>query len=587
MSNQETFIDPLEEMMGRLSAEPAQPATPESEDTTSQIVSTPVDDDEYGKNDLAKEIASEEAAIDAAMEQRRAEMEAAKNQTPSTVMPPISIDKEYQAAAIGFQANKLAIVGRMIDRVVAENNLPPGGIPVSTDEDKDLQRHIMGELIACYEDTGEEITDRFRDLIVSNWKPAQPVAPEAAEEPDEEQREIESPKEEPIPQININVEGGTPVTVNVDSDVVASMSSAKRVDVIVTEVTHEELKASRVITNSQDPNIIQPYQAEQFDVPLTLALSGYRCMLRPVNYHEFIQLGSSTSSGSPVDQEIKQWSILYDHIKNVSIGEFEDFDDFLKKTKYSDRELLMWGILISAADDEETISIQCGNKKCQAHHTIKYRPRSIIHVNDELMKKYESEITHTVAPGEDALKHFKKINSTLKRYTLPHSKYIVEIEDRPSAYDFITRRYPLMDQLEKRFYPNGHVTDPDSPDYTPEDPEYSYLLAHALFITAISIIKKDENGEDIEYRFTTWEDIEKIITKSLDMQDEAILMQLVGQIAGTTANPVQFYIEDFTCSVCGRHEKRVAVRDIGDTLIFQLSQRLSSTQIKLIETEST
>lgn len=587
MSNQETFIDPLEEMMGRLSAEPAQPATPESEDTTSQIVSTPVDDDEYGKNDLAKEIASEEAAIDAAMEQRRAEMEAAKNQTPSTVMPPISIDKEYQAAAIGFQANKLAIVGRMIDRVVAENNLPPGGIPVSTDADKDLQRHIMGELIACYEDTGEEITDRFRDLIVSNWKPAQPVAPEATEEPEEEQREIESPKEEPIPQININVEGGTPVTVNVDSDVVASMSSAKRVDVIVTEVTHEELKASRVITNSQDPNIIQPYQAEQFDVPLTLALSGYRCMLRPVNYHEFIQLGSSTSSGSPVDQEIKQWSILYDHIKNVSIGEFEDFDDFLKKTKYSDRELLMWGILISAADDEETISIQCGNKKCQAHHTIKYRPRSIIHVNDELMKKYESEITHTVAPGEDALKHFKKINSTLKRYTLPHSKYIVEIEDRPSAYDFITRRYPLMDQLEKRFYPNGHVTDPDSPDYTPEDPEYSYLLAHALFITAISIIKKDENGEDIEYRFTTWEDIEKIITKSLDMQDEAILMQLVGQIAGTTANPVQFYIEDFTCSVCGRHEKRVAVRDIGDTLIFQLSQRLSSTQIKLIETEST
>lgn len=583
VQDQNVFVDPLEEMFGRIEDGTATPS--DEAPASSQVISA--DDDEYGKNDLANEIASEDAAIQAAMDQRREEMRAAReNEKSSTIMPPISVDKEYQASAIAFQANKLDIVGRMIDTVVRENKLPPGGIPESTDEDPEHQRHIMGELIAMYEESGDQITDRFRDMIVSNWVAAQPTVVSELQEVAQPEPQPEVPQEV-TPQININVPNGTPVTVNVDSDVVANMSSAKRVDILVTEVTEEELKSSRVITNSPDPTIIQPYEADQFDVPLTLALSGYRCVLRAVNYHEFIQLGSSTTSGSPVDQEIRQWSILYDHLKNISIGDFADFEDFLKKTKYSDRELLMWGVLIGAADEEETLSIRCGNPKCKKSHTIKYRPRQIIHVNDELMKKYESEITHTVAPGVEALAHFNKINSTTRRYTLPHSKYIVEIEDRPSAYDFITRRYPLMDQLEKRFYPDGHVTDQEDPNYTPEVPEYSYLLAHALFITAISIVKKNEQGEDIEYRFTTWDDIEKIITKSLDMQDEAILMQLVGQIANTTASPVQFYIENFTCDACGKHEDRIPIPDIGDTLIFQLSQRLSSTQIKLIETEST
>ena len=247
----------------------------------------------------------------------------------------------------------------------------------------------------------------------------------------------------------------------------------------------------------------------------------------------------------------------------------------MKKTKYADRELLMWGILIAAADEEETITIRCGNPKCRKPHSLKYYPRTIIHVNDDLIKNYDYETTHTVSPGKEALDHFNKLNSTVKRYKLPNSGYIIEIEDRPSAYDFLNRRYPLMHELEKRFYPDGRKED------TPENPEYGYLLAHALFITAISIIKDDK-----EYRYTNWDDIEKIITTALDMRDEAILIQLVEKVANSVSSPMQFYIENFTCDSCGHHEDRIPIPDIGDTLIFQLSQRLSSTEINLIEMES-
>jgi hypothetical protein len=90
---------------------------------------------------------------------------------------------------------------------------------------------------------------------------------------------------------------------------------------------------------------------------------------------------------------------------------------------------------------------------------------------------------------------------------------------------------------------------------------------------------------DTEYRYTNWDDIEKIITKSLDMKDAAILMQLIGKLSAETASPMSFYLENFTCDACGRHQDRIPIPDIGSILIFQLSQRLSSTEINLTEME--
>lgn len=574
--NDTQFIDPIEELMNRISGENDQKETTEPESTP---IEQHPEDDEFGTNDLQKEIAAEEAAEQEAIQRRMEELQSAKEEKISTIMPPISTDKEYQAQAVAFQGNTLDIVGKMIEQVVKKNNLPLGGIPVATEADRDLQRHVMGELIQMYQMNGEEITPEFEQLIISNW-----VAQEGEETPSQnetksdqevtEQEAIPVPVDD-TPQININVESGTPVTVNVDQDVVQAMSKTNRVNIIVREVSEQELLSSRIVTNSQQEGIIEPYVSDLCDVPLTLPLSAYRCVLRPVNYYEFIQLASTPMSGNSVDQDKKQWSIIYDHVKNVSIGAFKDFEDFLKKTKYADRELLMWGVLIGAADEEEEVPIKCSNPKCKKIHQLKYKPRSIIHVDDELIKEYDYETTHTVSPGDDAIAHFNKVNNTIKRYKLPNTGYIVEIDDRPSAYDFLNRRYPLMNQLEKRFYPDGRNED------TPDNPEYGYLLTHALFISAMSIGKGNK-----EYRYTNWDDIEKIITTALDMKDQAILVKLIDTIARKTTSPMQFYIENFTCDACGHHDDRIIIPDIGEDLLFQLAQRLASTEIKLNGMES-
>ena len=111
------------------------------------------------------------------------------------------------------------------------------------------------------------------------------------------------------------------------------MSSSRVVDILVKEVSEKELKMANIIENSNIKGIISKYDSGINDVPLTLPLSGYRCVMRSINWWDFIKL-TAPSSNSPVDNELKKWSVLYDHMKNVSIGEFTDLEDFMKKTKY-------------------------------------------------------------------------------------------------------------------------------------------------------------------------------------------------------------------------------------------------------------
>lgn len=566
MSDQSTFIDPLEDIMKRHQ---------NVMDGKTPVVDTGDEEDIYGVNDRAKqeaaELEAEEAARQAKLEQMRAE---AAEKESLKQMPPQSLDPAFQAESINFQTTNLEIVSRMVDEVAKKHNLTSGGIPESTDNDPDLRMHVMGDLMEQYHLNGEVITPEFEAIVLNNWSGY--VDPALREDEPEEVVEEQKPVDrsnEPA-EINIHVEKGSPVTVNVDESIVNQMTQSAKINVRVIEVSEEQMRSAKVIMNSQMEGIITPYVSETGDVPLALPLSAYRCVIRPVNYWQFIELGSPMS-GNRVDVDKKQWSIIFEHLKNASIGDFKDFEDFLKKTKYADRELLTWGILIGATQEEETVTIRCGNPKCRAPHEIKYNPRSIIHVDDNLAEKYEWKTTQNVAPGQAAIEHFQKINSTTKCYELPHTKYLVEIDTRPSAYDFLNRRFPLMDQLRERFIDQGVEE-----DQLDENTQYNYLLAQALFITSIS---KVVNGQT--YRYTNWDDIEKIITTSLDMNDAAILFQLVQKLASETFTPISFYLENITCDKCGRHDERIPIPDIGQTLIFQLSQRLSSTEINLTEME--
>ncbi len=611
-------IDPLEALLnkqksalGRPVDEPVATSTEATSDSTRLMdteipvteVPTPMipdDEDIYGENDLENEIAAEEAAEMAEREAAANELKKQKDEKDAATpfMPPDEHDMKYHAEAMAYQGDKINIVAGMVNRVVAKYRIISGGIEEAPNAELGTlgKMAVMGELVDIYHNNGQKITKDFEEMILRNWiMPDGTLAINNINEngividrtmtndaPTKVSSKItndtsngEEEKKE-TPTININVEQGTPVTVNVDESVIAKTAESNEVNIYVKEVSQEELLKTTIVENSDQEGIINVYDSGVNDVPITLPLSGYRCVMRSINWFDFIKLTAPTSNNGS-DNELKKWSVIYDHLKNPSIGEFKDFEDFMKKTKYQDRELLMWGLLVATADDEETLSITCGNPNCKKQIKINYHPRTILHIDEEHIPKWYVP-SYESAPGPESVKIWEEVNGRRKRYKLPHTGIIVEINE-PSAYEYVTQKLPLINDLFKRYRPDDNMSEIDPKDVSMA--EFDYLAANALFVSAMTIVR-NENGKPKEYRFTNWEQIEEIITKALDAEDSGILLKIIEKTR-ENVSPISFRVEDINCSACGRHVDYIPISDIGTSLLFQVSRRLSNTQINLIE----
>lgn len=570
---------------------PILPGDPEYHDPTPvEAFSAPLDID-YGDNDQADEIAAEDAADAKAREDAVAEMMAKRAEEIKTLMPPDSHDPNVIADMTNYQTEKVAIVTTMVNKVVGKYRIFEGGIPDLPDLMNNVKgrREVMGDLIEYYDThTDNEITPEFEAIVLNNWiMPGGQRASEWVKEPHpaystpEEQKLAEAEavaeknnvKEPEVPKIEINVPDGSEVTVNVDKDVVNEMSETRKIDIVVNKVSEKEMTMN-VIRNTQQKGIIETYDPGICDTPVTLPISAYRCVMRPINWFDFLRL-VAPSSQNRSDDELKKWSVIYKHLKNPSIGAFKDFDDFLKKTKYQDRELLMWAVLVATADEEEPLQMTCPNPKCRHQRTLKYRPRTIIHLDPEHIPPYYNDVYNAMVQ-EEAQKIFDEVANKHTEYTLPNTGIIVEITE-PSAHEFITKKLNLVQELYRRYVPDGDMGELD-----PEDPrfiEFDYLSANALYISSMSIIKDGK-----KYVFDQWEDIEEIITNALDTEDSAILLKIIAKSRANTS-PISFYLENVVCPQCGYKREKLQITDIGQTLLFQVSRRLDNMEVNLKETD--
>lgn len=595
MENNSNFIDPLDALIKQhqnainpsAESDVIEQKTTETQEMV-DVESTTIMDTttiDYGENDLIDEIKREEELEKQLRDEAYQKKHEADEANKKAALPPQSLDKEFQAEAIGFQADKLEIVASMIKKVIAKNNIHSGGI------DPNKKMHVMGDLVDIYHNTGEVITPEFEQLILSNWisddednvntttngPTNNSIETTPAAKVITKSNKIDS---NDIPIININVEKNTPVTVNVDESITHEINKSQKLNIYVKEVTEKELKTRTIIENSNKKGLIKPYDSGINDVVITLPMSGYRCVMRPINWFDFIKLSAPTSDNAE-DNERRKWSVIYDHIKNPSIGEFANFEDFLKKTKYSDRELLMWAILVGTADEEESISMKCSNPKCRTSIVAKYRPRNIIRLDENKIPKYY-HAAHNASPGEESYKIWQEVAGSRRRYQLPNTKIIVEINE-PSAYEFITEKLALTQEIYERYRPGEKIgsVDLNDPAIAQQMVEFEYLVSNALLVSAMTII--DEEDSSKEYRYTNWEDIEDIITTMLDAEDSAILLQVTAKAREIYVSPVTFRLDNIECESCKHVNENLVIDDIAESLLFQVSRRLASTDINLIE----
>lgn len=591
---------------------------------------------DYGDDDLAAEIAAEDKAAADERARKAAELREKLDAEDAArpMMAPDEHDMKYHDEAMDFQSSKLNIVTGMVNRVVAKYRIISGGIPNDPVEDKETHQilsygktPVMGELIDIYHKNGEKITPDFEQIILRNWimpdgtraidnlnennividktmftnKPEDKPETITNEIKGENNKPAENkhteevvvPKPVQPPTINISVDkevqSKNPININIDKDIAATVKTTNEVNVVVKEVSNDILKKTTIYRNSERTGIINTYDTGINDVDVTLPLSGYRCTMRSVNWYDFISLASPNAQNG-VEAEIKKWSVIYKHLKNPSIGEFESFEDFLKKTKYLDRELLLWALLVATSDEEETITVPCDNPNCDHKITFKYRPRTITKTDKSLEPTWY-ERAKTVSPGDEAKKVWEEANAKKTMYQLPHSKIYVELSES-SAYDFINKKLGLVNDLYKRYRPNDkNAAGLANIEEDLSMVEFDYLVANALYVESLTIIDCDEHGEPIidengnytGYTYDKWDKIEEIITNCLDGHDSAVLLKLI-QESQEKASPISFRVENVVCPVCGKVREYIPIDDIGTTLLFQLSRRFGDIKINLSKT---
>ena len=176
-------------------------------------------------------------------------------------------------------------------------------------------------------------------------------------------------------------------------DEIDKIRKARKVQLDIVESKNIEYGQIIDVDDNAVDTVLSPYMRRSNDVVAALPASKYRCTFTGLSYPEVIDLSNSQEMNN-IDGERKKWSIAYNHIKNQSIGPWEEykyyidpttkkkmkmdvladipahvnpdtvvfvskFEDFLMKTSFIDLDYILWKILCATAMPEEIISIDC------------------------------------------------------------------------------------------------------------------------------------------------------------------------------------------------------------------------------------
>ena len=616
MQNNNGFVDPLDEIMQKhkdsAEGKPIPTLTTESDDGLEDVVEAPVytstkavaqseevnekpsfEEDIYGDHDAEREL----DAYESEMAKQRAEllehekMKKAEEDAKRTGMPPRSLDKDFQNAAISFQADKIEEVNLMVQQVLAEKNIFDGYFPA------EKRMHILGDLMTEYHHfEGSTPSEKFKQIVFSNWVSAtmvnqQSQQQEESEDNTEDEKVFDPERSGPV--VNINNHSDTPVTVNIDESLIPEINETRKVEINIHNIEDKEGELKTVIEDADVDSILSEHKTEINNVPITLPHSGYRAVIRPMNWFDYLKIAAPRSNNFS-DAMTEKWSIIYDHIISTSIGAFESFDDFLAKTKFEDLDIFEWALFVATSQDVEVISYECnhriGDKKvlnengdpildengvelvkpilCKHEVRHEYNPRTTIKLDETKLPSYYNDV-HEAAVGEEALKLFTKISSTKQRLTLPDSGYILEIT-RASAKDYITKKLPIITDICKQY----KIPLESFEEHMSQNPVGSLYLLCAIGLDAI-IIRRGDN----DYRFSKWKDMSKIIDK-LSNDDIQVIMQVFEKRMAKVAS---FEFHDLMCPECKNVIKVLPIGNIFELLGFNLTRRLQNTEVNLID----
>lgn len=410
-----------------------------------------------------------------------------------------------------------------------------------------------------------------------------------------------SKDEKPSEEVKVTIDKRSLPEISWSPEEVEKIKKSRTVELNIVEGVDVEFGNIVDVDTSNIDAVLSKYQRKTNDVVAALPASKYRATFTGLTYPEVIDLSTSNEMNN-LDGERKKWSICYDHLKNPSIGPFQEYylykdpvtnkelrvetsdkipkgvvetdvhyvsryEDFLRKTSYMDLEFMLWKILCATSMDEEVISIDCNSridgKVCGNSYEWIYRPSELLDV-ESISEAVLEEMKQTgeASSTQEIMECYNSSPVHANSYVKLKTSGLLAVFGHISGYEYLDDIYSKIKELE-----NADNTDP-----TVVSRAYAYTVLTT--IKAFIIPDPDDNG--VYHRITGTENLLKVIL-SLDEID----WETVSQITQMMIEPYQFryVMKDIVCPKC--HSKSSIPIESMDRLLFILARSIQSIQVTL------
>lgn len=269
---------------------------------------------------------------------------------------------------------------------------------------------------------------------------------------------------------------------------------------------------------------------------VALPKSGYYAEMTKLSSIEIQNLALSSQTNSKYVYRQKLLRLVYDKIKNTSLGKVS-FTDFLHITAESELNILLYGIYCMTYKDVNEYNITCEN--CNKNYNLSVHNKNllVLEVNQDAntILSIQNIITEAKTPDELMQQSFV---SNLSRLQLSNG-CIFEIKE-PSLYDSLDRLYKNIE--EERF-------------------KDDISLGFVKFIESVMI--PDESDDS----YIKYGDFDTVYAefKSLGDEDYYNVSECIKEISQT--NRVRFGLKNIVCPHCN-HKTDDQIIDDMELLVF-------------------
>ena len=333
-------------------------------------------------------------------------------------------------------------------------------------------------------------------------------------------------------------------------------------EIRLTEVSFMDIKTLNAKTNiaSSYEDVINSYQLSNSQTTVCFPASGFRASMKGMTYGELADVALNLEMVT-ADQYRKRLTVVYNKMTNISTGNFESFDDFLRGFAYVDIPMALYGLYVSTQPEVQQIQLRCGREECDRTFDWSFSTRSVLRL-EKCSKKFLDKMEELVKAKPEDYQRIREESAVMKAkfVELPYSKFVVEM-GVISAYEFLNNFIPVLD--EQKF----HET------FGPDE-NNAYLNNVLLLTTVRSVRIPDGNGG-----YSLCNTYKSILDAIYNINPEEIKLISAFSNVLTSEYNSTFSFGDVVCPHCGNVTKDL---DLSmDDLVFQTYQRLISTEINV------